>query len=110
TMAVTKLLNRKSTRSWNSCLLPLCFFVDTQTQDCQLGNLTAGKVYGGGGKDPNHFIGECPKSSRSNNKKAFIGGAWSDSGNDEEEKAKDETCLVAQASNEICLGINLEPG
>ncbi|GJT64793.1 retrovirus-related pol polyprotein from transposon TNT 1-94 [Tanacetum coccineum] len=59
--------------------------------------------------DPNHFIGECPKSSRSNNKKAFIGGAWSDSGEDEEEKAKDETCLVAQTSIEICLGINLEP-
>ncbi|GKD45063.1 copia protein, partial [Tanacetum coccineum] len=36
-------------------------------------------------------------------------GAWSDSGEDEEEKNKDETCLVAQASNEICLGINLEP-
>ncbi|GJR64886.1 hypothetical protein Tco_0010951 [Tanacetum coccineum] len=36
-------------------------------------------------------------------------GAWSDSGKDEEEKNKDETCLVAQASNEICLGINLEP-
>ncbi|GKD46659.1 hypothetical protein Tco_1271304 [Tanacetum coccineum] len=34
---------------------------------------------------------------------------WSDSGEDEEEKTKDETCLVAQASNEICLGINLEP-
>ncbi|GJU68759.1 zf-CCHC domain-containing protein [Tanacetum coccineum] len=30
--------------------------------------------------DPNHFISECPKSSRSNNQKAFIGGAWSDSG------------------------------
>nr|GFB27847.1 alpha/beta hydrolases superfamily protein [Tanacetum cinerariifolium] len=60
--------------------------------------------------DPNYFIGECPKSSRSNNPKAFIGGAWSDSGEDEEEKAKDETCLVAQASNEICLGIKLEPG
>ncbi|GJR76257.1 copia protein [Tanacetum coccineum] len=59
--------------------------------------------------DPNHFIGECPKSSRSNNQEAFIGGAWSDSGEDEEENAKDETCLVAQASNEICLGINLEP-
>ncbi|GJX32737.1 zf-CCHC domain-containing protein [Tanacetum coccineum] len=28
--------------------------------------------------DPNHFIGECPKLSRSNNQKAFIGGAWSD--------------------------------
>ncbi|GJZ73058.1 retrovirus-related pol polyprotein from transposon TNT 1-94 [Tanacetum coccineum] len=59
--------------------------------------------------DPNHFIGECPKLSRSNNQKAFIGGAWSDSGEDEEEKAKNKTCLVAQASNEICLVINLEP-
>ncbi|GKC12597.1 hypothetical protein Tco_1009379 [Tanacetum coccineum] len=27
-------------------------------------------------------------------------GAWSDSGEDEEEKTKDENCLVAQASNE----------
>nr|GEV44724.1 hypothetical protein [Tanacetum cinerariifolium] len=36
-------------------------------------------------------------------------GAWSDSGEDEEKKTKDETCLVAQASNEICLGINLDP-
>ncbi|GJZ26165.1 hypothetical protein Tco_0570418 [Tanacetum coccineum] len=27
-------------------------------------------------------------------------GTWSDSGEDEEEKTKDETCLVAQASNE----------
>ncbi|GJU83018.1 retrovirus-related pol polyprotein from transposon TNT 1-94 [Tanacetum coccineum] len=36
-------------------------------------------------------------------------GAWSHSGEDEEEKNKNETCLVAQASNEICLGINLEP-
>ncbi|GJV29089.1 hypothetical protein Tco_1385537 [Tanacetum coccineum] len=35
-------------------------------------------------------------------------GTWSDSGEDEEEKTKDETCLVAQASKEICLGINLE--
>ncbi|GJX82733.1 hypothetical protein Tco_0332214 [Tanacetum coccineum] len=34
---------------------------------------------------------------------------WSDSGKDEEEKTNDETCLVAQASNEICLGINLDP-
>nr|GEV16273.1 alpha/beta hydrolases superfamily protein [Tanacetum cinerariifolium] len=60
--------------------------------------------------DPNHFIGEYPKSSKINNQKAFIGGAWSDSGEDEEEKAKDETWFVAQASNEICLGINIEPG
>ncbi|GJW74304.1 hypothetical protein Tco_0133674 [Tanacetum coccineum] len=62
-------------------------------------------------KDLNSFHREdVPKSvKKHNNKKAFIGGAWSDSGEDEEEKAKNETCLVAQASNEICLGINLEP-
>ncbi|GKD00894.1 alpha/beta hydrolases superfamily protein [Tanacetum coccineum] len=58
---------------------------------------------------PNHLIGECPKSQRSKNQRAFVGGTWSDSGEDEEEKTRDETCLVAQASNEICLGINLEP-
>nr|GEU53219.1 reverse transcriptase domain-containing protein [Tanacetum cinerariifolium] len=52
---------------------------------------------------------ECPKSSTNNNQIAFIGGAWSDSGQDEEEKNKNKTCLVAQTSNEICLGINLEP-
>ncbi|GJT40311.1 retrovirus-related pol polyprotein from transposon TNT 1-94 [Tanacetum coccineum] len=32
-----------------------------------------------------------------------------DSGEDEEEKIKDKMCLMAQACNEICLGINLEP-
>ncbi|GKB04659.1 hypothetical protein Tco_0832854 [Tanacetum coccineum] len=51
--------------------------------------------------DPNHLIGERPKSPRNNNQRAFIGGMWSDSGEDEEEKTKDKTCLVAQASNEI---------
>ncbi|GJR84755.1 retrovirus-related pol polyprotein from transposon TNT 1-94 [Tanacetum coccineum] len=59
--------------------------------------------------DPNHLIGEYPNSPRNNNQRAFTRGAWSDSGKDEEEKTKDETCLVAQASNEIFLGINLEP-
>nr|GEW92099.1 integrase, catalytic region, zinc finger, CCHC-type, peptidase aspartic, catalytic [Tanacetum cinerariifolium] len=58
--------------------------------------------------DPNHLIRECPKSPRNNNQIAFIRGAWSDSCEDEKEKTKDETCLVAQTSNEICLGINLE--
>ncbi|GJX37703.1 copia protein [Tanacetum coccineum] len=37
-------------------------------------------------------------------------GRFSDSSEDEEEKIKDETCLMAQASNEICLGIYLEHG
>ncbi|GJW53153.1 retrovirus-related pol polyprotein from transposon TNT 1-94 [Tanacetum coccineum] len=42
-------------------------------------------------------------------RKSFQRRTWRDSGEDEEEKTKDETCLVAQASNEICLGINLDP-
>nr|GEY31216.1 hypothetical protein [Tanacetum cinerariifolium] len=36
-------------------------------------------------------------------------GSWSDSGEEDDEKVKDETCLVAQASSEICLGLDLEP-
>nr|GEU48128.1 UBN2 domain-containing protein [Tanacetum cinerariifolium] len=51
--------------------------------------------------DPNHLIEECPKPPRSKNQRAFVGGAWNDSGEDEEEKTKDENCLVAQASNEV---------
>ncbi|GJU89627.1 retrovirus-related pol polyprotein from transposon TNT 1-94 [Tanacetum coccineum] len=59
--------------------------------------------------DPNHLIGECSKPPKNNDQKAFIGGAWSNHEEDEVEKSKDETCLVAQAPDEICLGINLEP-
>ncbi|GJS17316.1 retrovirus-related pol polyprotein from transposon TNT 1-94 [Tanacetum coccineum] len=59
--------------------------------------------------DPNHLIGECPKPPRDKNQRAFIGGSWSDSGEEDDEKIKDETCLVAQASNEICYGVDLEP-
>ncbi|GJW51957.1 zf-CCHC domain-containing protein [Tanacetum coccineum] len=47
--------------------------------------------------DPNHLIGECPKQSNYQNQKAFVGGSWSDSDEDEE-KTKDEKCLVAKAS------------
>ncbi|GKE59926.1 hypothetical protein Tco_1510293, partial [Tanacetum coccineum] len=46
---------------------------------------------------------------RDKNQRAFIEGSWSDSGEEDDEKVKDETCLVAQASNEICLGFDLEP-
>ncbi|GJS70221.1 retrovirus-related pol polyprotein from transposon TNT 1-94 [Tanacetum coccineum] len=42
-------------------------------------------------------------------RKCFRCGSWSDSGEEDDEKAKDKTCLVAQASNEICLGVDLEP-
>ncbi|GKG03348.1 hypothetical protein Tco_0310984, partial [Tanacetum coccineum] len=51
--------------------------------------------------DLNHLIGEFPKSPRSKNQRDFVRGIWSDSGEDEEEMTKDETCLVAQASNEV---------
>nr|GEV15826.1 zf-CCHC domain-containing protein/DUF4219 domain-containing protein/UBN2 domain-containing protein [Tanacetum cinerariifolium] len=53
--------------------------------------------------DPNHLIGDCPKPSRNKDQKAFIGGSWSDSENDAEDKVNDETCLVAQCSNEVTL-------
>ncbi|GJX13290.1 retrovirus-related pol polyprotein from transposon TNT 1-94 [Tanacetum coccineum] len=59
--------------------------------------------------DPNHLIGESSKPPKNNDQRAFIGGAWSDNGKDKMEKTKDETCLVAQTPDEICLGINLEP-
>nr|GEW47840.1 serine/threonine protein kinase SRPK1 [Tanacetum cinerariifolium] len=53
--------------------------------------------------DPNHHIGKCPKPLKDKNQREFIGGSWSDSGEEDDEKAKDETCLVAQASNEVCF-------
>ncbi|GJX79799.1 retrovirus-related pol polyprotein from transposon TNT 1-94 [Tanacetum coccineum] len=43
------------------------------------------------------------------NQRAFVGDSWSDSGKEVDEKIQDETCLVAQAPNEICLGVDLEP-
>ncbi|GKB28789.1 zf-CCHC domain-containing protein [Tanacetum coccineum] len=59
--------------------------------------------------DPNHFIRECSKPPKNTDQRAFIGGVWSDNGEDEVEKTKDEACLVAQAPDEICLGVNLKP-
>nr|GEX82981.1 integrase, catalytic region, zinc finger, CCHC-type, peptidase aspartic, catalytic [Tanacetum cinerariifolium] len=59
--------------------------------------------------DPNHLIGECPKPLKDKNQRAFVEGSWSDSDEEDDEKVKNETCLVAQASSEICLGVDLEP-
>nr|GEX88801.1 alpha/beta hydrolases superfamily protein [Tanacetum cinerariifolium] len=52
--------------------------------------------------DPNHLIGECPKPPKDKNQRAFVGGSWSDSGEEDDKKTKDKTCLIAQASNEVC--------
>ncbi|GJT26216.1 zf-CCHC domain-containing protein [Tanacetum coccineum] len=51
--------------------------------------------------DPNHLIGECPKPLRNKDKKAFVGGSWSNKKNEVENKTDDETCLMA--SNEVTL-------
>ncbi|GJX93739.1 retrovirus-related pol polyprotein from transposon TNT 1-94 [Tanacetum coccineum] len=52
--------------------------------------------------DPNHLIGECPKPPKDKNQRAFVGGSWSDSGEEYDEKVNNETRLVAQASSEVC--------
>nr|GEV12746.1 zf-CCHC domain-containing protein/UBN2 domain-containing protein [Tanacetum cinerariifolium] len=59
--------------------------------------------------DLNHLIGECLKPPKDKNQRAFVKGSWSDSSEEDDEKVKDEICLVALASSEICLGVNLEP-
>ncbi|GKB69486.1 retrovirus-related pol polyprotein from transposon TNT 1-94 [Tanacetum coccineum] len=50
--------------------------------------------------DPNHLIRECPKPPKDKNQRAFIEGSWSDSGEEDDEKVNNETCLVAQPSSE----------
>nr|GFA16773.1 zf-CCHC domain-containing protein/UBN2 domain-containing protein [Tanacetum cinerariifolium] len=52
---------------------------------------------------PNHFIGECPKPLKDKNQRAFFGGSWSDSDEEDDEKVNNKTCLVAQASSEVCF-------
>ncbi|GKB67924.1 zf-CCHC domain-containing protein [Tanacetum coccineum] len=59
--------------------------------------------------DPNHLIEECPKPPKDKNQRAFVGGSWRDSGEEDDEKVKDETCLIAHASSEICLRVDLDP-
>ncbi|GJS26880.1 zf-CCHC domain-containing protein [Tanacetum coccineum] len=53
--------------------------------------------------DPNHLIGECPKPPKDKNQRAFVGGSWSDSCEEDDENAKDETCLMAQTSNVLTM-------
>nr|GEY59378.1 zf-CCHC domain-containing protein/UBN2 domain-containing protein [Tanacetum cinerariifolium] len=45
--------------------------------------------------DPNHLIRECSKPPKDKNQRAFVGGSCSDSGDEDDEKAKDQTCLMA---------------
>ncbi|GJW87102.1 retrovirus-related pol polyprotein from transposon TNT 1-94 [Tanacetum coccineum] len=51
--------------------------------------------------DLNHLIRECPRPLKDKNQRAFIGGFWSDSGEEDDEKN--------QRYKRICLGVDLEP-
>ncbi|GJT92612.1 zf-CCHC domain-containing protein [Tanacetum coccineum] len=53
--------------------------------------------------DPTHLIRECTKPLKDKNQRAFVRGSWSDSSEEDDEKVKDETCLVAHASSEVCF-------
>ncbi|GKA74466.1 hypothetical protein Tco_0780768 [Tanacetum coccineum] len=53
-------------------------------------------------RDQNNLIGECLKPPKDKNQIAFVEGSGSDSGEEDDENIKDETCLVAQASSEVC--------
>ncbi|GKB01405.1 retrovirus-related pol polyprotein from transposon TNT 1-94 [Tanacetum coccineum] len=59
--------------------------------------------------DLNHLIGDCLKLPRNKDQKAFVEGCLSDIENEAEDKINDETCLMAQSSNEVCLRTCLEP-
>ncbi|GJR42930.1 zf-CCHC domain-containing protein [Tanacetum coccineum] len=49
---------------------------------------------------------ECPKPPRDKNQKASVGYSWSDSGEEDDEKAKDETCLMDHAYSESTRSLN----
>ncbi|GJS80050.1 hypothetical protein Tco_0729931 [Tanacetum coccineum] len=50
--------------------------------------------------DPNHILENDQSQPRGQDQRAFVGGSWSDSGEENDEKIQDDTCLVAQAPNE----------
>nr|GEW04804.1 retrovirus-related Pol polyprotein from transposon TNT 1-94 [Tanacetum cinerariifolium]GEX18188.1 retrovirus-related Pol polyprotein from transposon TNT 1-94 [Tanacetum cinerariifolium] len=50
--------------------------------------------------DPNHLIGECPKPPKDKNQRAFFRGSWSDSGEEDDKKVNNKTCLLAHTSSE----------
>ncbi|GKF78428.1 hypothetical protein Tco_0233996, partial [Tanacetum coccineum] len=44
---------------------------------------------------------EYPKPPKDKNQRAFVEGSWSDGGEEDDEKVKDKTRLMAQAPNEV---------
>nr|GFA54259.1 zf-CCHC domain-containing protein/UBN2 domain-containing protein [Tanacetum cinerariifolium] len=41
--------------------------------------------------DLNHLIGECPKPLKGKNQRAYVGGSWSDSSEEDDDNVKNET-------------------
>ncbi|GKA74482.1 zf-CCHC domain-containing protein [Tanacetum coccineum] len=50
--------------------------------------------------DPNHLIRECPKPPRGKNQRAFVGGSWSDSGEEDDEKIQNSSIDDLALDNE----------
>nr|GEV27152.1 reverse transcriptase domain-containing protein [Tanacetum cinerariifolium] len=49
--------------------------------------------------DPNHLIGECPKPPKDKNQREFVGGSWSNSGEEDDEKVNNETSQKKASSD-----------
>nr|GEV99423.1 zf-CCHC domain-containing protein/UBN2 domain-containing protein [Tanacetum cinerariifolium] len=60
-------------------------------------------------RDPNHLIGECPKPSKDKNQRAFIECSWSDSSEEDDEKAKDEHVLWLKHQMRYALELTWNP-
>nr|GEY41762.1 retrovirus-related Pol polyprotein from transposon TNT 1-94 [Tanacetum cinerariifolium] len=57
--------------------------------------------------DPNHFIRECPKPPKDKNQRAFVGGSWSDSGEEDDEKPNLFSSYKAYNGGNVIFGSNL---
>ncbi|GJV32335.1 retrovirus-related pol polyprotein from transposon TNT 1-94 [Tanacetum coccineum] len=56
-----------------------------------------------------HLIRECPKPPKDKNQRAYVGCSWSNSMKNDFLRRLKLDILVSQASDEICLGVDLEP-
>ncbi|GKB27896.1 zf-CCHC domain-containing protein [Tanacetum coccineum] len=57
--------------------------------------------------DPNHLIRECPKPPKDKNQRAFVGGSWSDSGEEDDKKVKNE--VASSSSIKVMNGNSFKP-
>nr|GEX98946.1 UBN2 domain-containing protein [Tanacetum cinerariifolium] len=53
-------------------------------------------------RGPESSYWRMSKTTERQKPRAFVGCSWSDSGEEDNDKVNNETCLVAQASSEVC--------